>query len=885
MSRHLELQKKYNELNAQNKKEHRGKFSKDLGKLKVKIIKGSTPISTKVIRNKKLDVVIVSVNYNDYLSVTLSHNSKIFDNITVVTSSQDILCKKICEKFGAKYVVTDIMYNDNAKFNKGKAINEGLRSIENPDFILLIDADIIVSNKIDLDSIDEDYLYTSDRYICKSYNLLQSYINSEKKNEDIFKYESNHGIGFFQLFNINHNSIDKDKVYPEFSNDASWDDLLFRDKFPKRNTIDNTIIHLGDPYQNWTGRVTSRFLSDEELFQIINSYVDKKELSQNDWGVFDKNINTSRYGKFNIVNTISFDYHYSGWSYCLEQISILNSKDGIDFDPYLEKSFCWHGSDKKIYQNTWVGILHTPINTDKEYIKKVNNIEIFDIPEFIESLKYCKGLYTFSDYEKSKIEDKVKKLEINLDINVIRHTTRESKNKWNINLYKRDKKILHVGWWLRNIDSFYNLKVDLRKVRLKLKNPIEKTISRIFNMQGNCQELSYLNKDEYENILNSSVLFLDLIDSVAVNTLIECIENNVPIIVNKTKSVEEYLGKDYPLYYQNLDEVNELLNDDKILEASEYLSKIPRFDSLGKQIQMSNIYKKIDGLQTYNIFNPGDLGLDSLGGIYNPGYIKFNNKEYILPRVEKFTENERGQNSLWRKTSSIPYLIEIDNEFNIKEINKLKLIGFSEKRIEDFRIFEYKNELYTNHILVDDDSIYPVISKIDIKNNKLHFIGKIKLPIEIKNVEKNWTFISINDELFLIYNISPMEIFKVNLDNLTSELYKNIDSNIEWSIKGYVSASTNPIKINEDSYVMGFHTRDKNLIYHQGFLEFDSNFNIINYSKQPVISSGDYQTINPKVIYTMSLKLNEKDKEIQCFCGDGDSKTTVITYKIKELFR
>jgi predicted GH43/DUF377 family glycosyl hydrolase len=130
-----------------------------------------------------------------------------------------------------------------------------------------------------------------------------------------------------------------------------------------------------------------------------------------------------------------------------------------------------------------------------------------------------------------------------------------------------------------------------------------------------------------------------------------------------------------------------------------------------------------------------------------------------------------------------------------------------------------------------------------------------------------------------------MTIFKVNLDNLTCEVYKNINSNIEWSIKGYVSASTNPIKINEDSYIMGIHTRDKNLIYHQGFLEFDSEFNIINYSKQPVISSGDYQTINPKVIYTMSLKLNKKDKEIQCFCGDGDSKTTVITYKIKELFR
>jgi hypothetical protein len=117
MSRHLELQKKYNELNAQNKKEGREKFSKDLGKPKVKITKGTTPTSTKVIRNKKLDVVIVSVNYNDYLSVTLSHNSKIFDNITVVTSSEDILCQKMCEKFGVNYVVTDIMYDDNAKFN------------------------------------------------------------------------------------------------------------------------------------------------------------------------------------------------------------------------------------------------------------------------------------------------------------------------------------------------------------------------------------------------------------------------------------------------------------------------------------------------------------------------------------------------------------------------------------------------------------------------------------------------------------------------------------------------------------------------------------------------------------------------------------------------
>ena len=106
-------------------------------------------------RVRKIDVVIVSVNYNDFLLVSLEKNSKIFDNITVVTSSDDFLCHKICEKFEVNCLITDIMYEDGAMFNKGKAINEGIKSISNPDYILLLDADTVVLNKINLDSLDE----------------------------------------------------------------------------------------------------------------------------------------------------------------------------------------------------------------------------------------------------------------------------------------------------------------------------------------------------------------------------------------------------------------------------------------------------------------------------------------------------------------------------------------------------------------------------------------------------------------------------------------------------------------------------------------------------------------------------------------------------------
>ena len=236
----------------------------------ITIVRKSDPIIQKPSNGlKKLDVIIISVNYNDYLLVSLSHNIKIFENITVVTSSDDLMCQKICEKFGVNCIITDVMYENDAKFNKGKAINKGIESIIEPDFILLLDADIIVNDRIKLENIIDDNFYISDRWLCKDYNSYKRFIDGEIVINDIGKCENNKGLGFFQLFNINNNVIDKNKVFPEMSNDAAWSDLMFRDKFTKRKTIENDIIHLGDPYMNWNGRRTNRFLTDEQFSDIF----------------------------------------------------------------------------------------------------------------------------------------------------------------------------------------------------------------------------------------------------------------------------------------------------------------------------------------------------------------------------------------------------------------------------------------------------------------------------------------------------------------------------------------------------------------------------------------------------------------------------------------
>ena len=77
---------------------------------------------------------------------------------------------------------------------------------------------------------------------------------------------------------------------------------------------------------------------------------------------------------------------------------------------------------------------------------------------------------------------------------------------------------------------------------------------------------------DYDILLSRNIVFLDLVDASAVNTLIECIVRGTPIIVNKLPAVVELLGEGYPLYYTKIEEVPSLLDVDKITDAHIYFT-------------------------------------------------------------------------------------------------------------------------------------------------------------------------------------------------------------------------------------------------------------------------------------------------------------------------
>ena len=70
------------------------------------------------------------------------------------------------------------------------------------------------------------------------------------------------------------------------------------------------------------------------------------------------------------------------------------------------------------------------------------------------------------------------------------------------------------------------------------------------------------------------IVFVDLYDASANNALVECVIRNTPILINKIPGVIDYLGEDYPLYFNTLEEIPNLLTDDNIYKANQYLINI-----------------------------------------------------------------------------------------------------------------------------------------------------------------------------------------------------------------------------------------------------------------------------------------------------------------------
>lgn len=277
--------------------------------------------------------------------------------------------------------------------------------------------------------------------------------------------------------------------------------------------------------------------------------------------------------------------HRSGWPFALHSVKpLFDDSANIVFDDFLEKTICnqRNGLNNYVHKQPWVGFCHYPYDTPEWYETE----HLRDLPkhaswsESIAKLKLCITLgKNLSDWIKENW---------NVPCTCIKHPTEVPQNKWTISKFINNRKplILQVGWYLRNTYAIFQLDApsNYTKAWLRSRRPIaernhikcKKYYLKNSSFIGKVEQIEPVDNNNYDDLLAKNIVFIELLTSVANNTIIECIARNTPILVNRLPGPEFYLGTDYPLFYDNIKDIKNLISMENIVQAHEYLVSLDK---------------------------------------------------------------------------------------------------------------------------------------------------------------------------------------------------------------------------------------------------------------------------------------------------------------------
>jgi len=175
-------------------------------------------------------------------------------------------------------------------------------------------------------------------------------------------------------------------------------------------------------------------------------------------------------------------------------------------------------------------------------VNNINNINNLKLTKTVLKGKEMESYYTGFDKSRAQTEERLKPLNL------------EFISETSIKDSQTERRELE-----ETIDSF---------VMCRDKN------TKAVKLNDDIKVITYLENYNYDLLLMQNIVFINLIDASAVNTIIECIVRNTPIFVNRLPATEEALGVSYPLFYNEISEVTNMLNMNKITEGYNYLSKM-----------------------------------------------------------------------------------------------------------------------------------------------------------------------------------------------------------------------------------------------------------------------------------------------------------------------
>jgi hypothetical protein len=289
-------------------------------------------------------------------------------------------------------------------------------------------------------------------------------------------------------------------------------------------------------------------------------------------------------------STVGNGIHLSGWPYARQCLQHVRSSQPIVLDDFVEQSFCY-GHAPSHYNRPWIGIFHHPPNVPEFAYRRHRLQSIFELLSWRDQAEWLQGGIALSEYLAAYLRK-----QLQVPVVVVKHPSEFQKTSWDEQGFRSQKvqQLVQIGFYLRNTRAIYQLPLipGYRKVRLLSQDKpwvaaYEARVVEYWNRMscrseyGGVEEGGFLEGCEYERVLTESVVFTEVFDASANNVVIECILRSTPLVINRHPAVIEYLGKDYPLYFDDLDEVPGLLGLARILEANDYLREMDKRDLSG----------------------------------------------------------------------------------------------------------------------------------------------------------------------------------------------------------------------------------------------------------------------------------------------------------------
>ena len=625
----------------------------------------------------------------------------------------------------------------------------------------------------------------------KVYDILFSEEDIDnKKREQLFNLNDEMDKIFFLFDWETYKNIHKDLMYIS-SKEEAWFHLI-NYGIKEGRAITTYVDSINDKVYEATNISNEITISDDKKdIELIKKFDEKSKIKI----LLDKDEVICHELSCNQPNLIikkeytNYGKHYFGWEKTIQQLIVYLKKyknkfefeNKIFFDEWIEKLLLWGNKQKtEQYINyidgndcNFITFIHNPsfvkwsecaliskLLNEIIYDNSLTNKYLIDLMNDCSLINKIKFIYALSNSHKEYLYKTFPCLQ--KKIVSVYHPINITKNEncFEIDDFINCKNIWHIGWWLRNFKTY--IKDFAPPLGFKKNILIKKDFEINWNKISKNYDISNLNvvyeldDEHFEELFTNSCIFLDLEDCTANNVILECIKFNTPIIIKKLPSTIEYLGSNYPLYFENYESLL-LLNDynyfiENIHKAHYYLKHMNK-----THIQLETFNKKI---------------------IYDLEKLNMNKKQEKLTWFCLINNNENTHFYLEKFINE--FLIQENNEvlnlkFVISDSNYNSSESLTIKNIINKYIFQNNNISY----VVADSTVdihYGCFINTCIYNTHTPYLTILnitdKFDIQYSNVFINYLDSTINaDVVFSSYIIkSETNYFQENIVFETNEL-------------------------------------------------------------------------------------------------------------------